>query len=141
MTYLSLLASLVISLPAIVSVVLFHVKPPPTPLIFLAKEGLGNSRELVVISSTVPSGFTFSPSHDPQEGFITNNCNQSFPIQTDFLVINLTHPLCTKMLEDERAMSSVIGSGEVTVVLLDDADARSWRVSSPDTQLAKLFKI
>ena len=67
-TYLSLLASLVICLPAIVSIVLFHVNPPSTPLIFLAKQGLGNSRELVVISSTVPSGFTNSPSHQ------TDNC-------------------------------------------------------------------
>ena len=48
--YLSLMATTLVFLPAILGVVLFHVNPPPRPLLLVAREASKDSaRQLMVV--------------------------------------------------------------------------------------------
>ena len=141
-TYLCLLATSLVFLPAILEVVLFHVNPPPRPLLLVAKEaGKDHARELMVLGATVPSGFPYSPTKYLLEGAITNTCNFTHLPSMEMLLINLTEPQCVQLMEDEKALSKAVGRKNLTVIVLDSAEPSGWRVSSPHNKLAALARV
>ena len=73
--WLCLLATVLVLLPVILPVILFHMNPGPQPRILVAREG-GGQRELVVVGATVPPVFPYTlPTQSPLvQGTLTNTC-------------------------------------------------------------------
>jgi len=57
------------------------------------------------------------------------------------LLINLTDPQCSQLMENEKALSQALGKKNLTVVVLDSAEPAGWRVSSPHSKLGLLAKV
>jgi hypothetical protein len=137
-TYFCLTASLLVLLPAVLAVVVFHANPAPEPLLLLAREGPGR-RELVVVGAAVPPGFPFTPSQLLVQGRVRSNCNITLPVQIDFLLLNMTDPRCLSLLEDK---ATVLAQSNISaLVVLDGAEAVGWRVSSPYSSLGPLSSV
>ena len=92
-----------------------------------------------MVGATVPPGFPFKPSQLLVEGRIRNNCNITQPVQTDFLLLNMTDPRCVSLLEDK---ATVLAQSNISaLVVLDSAEAVGWRVSSPYSSLGPLSHV
>ena len=143
-TYLCMLATLLVLMPAILAVVLFHVSPMSQPLLLVAREG-EERRELVVVGTTVPPGFPYMyPGQGRMvEGELTNDCNLTQPLQVSVLVVNLTESRCHYLMEDQLVLESVVGhsSNLSMILILDSVGPVGWRVSSPHSRLGILARV
>ena len=76
------------------------------------------------------------------EGQITNTCNFTHTVMSSVLLINLTDPQCSQLMENEKALSQALGKKKLaTVIVLDSAEPAGWRVSSPHSKLGLLAKV
>ena len=144
-TYLCMLATLLVLMPAILAVVLFHVSPVSQPLLLVAREG-EERRELVVVGTTVPPGFPYmypGQGRMVEPGELTNDCNLTQPLQVQVLVVNLTESRCHYLMEDQLVLESVVGhsSNLSMILILDSVGPVGWRVSSPHSRLGILARV
>ena len=140
-TYTCLLASFLVSLPAVVGLVFFHSNPPPRPLLLVSKETGDGNRALHAVGASVPTYFRYSPRGQLVEDHITNTCNVSQPVHSKILILNLTEPLCRQLLTNEQSLATLLVGKDLLVVVLDGAEAAGWRVSSPHSDLDALARI